>query len=81
MNSTIFKLDWNDVSKGLVVAVLTGFLLPIAAAIQSPDFNLLTADWHSIVSLAMNGAFVGFVSYITKNFLSDEDGKVFGAIG
>ena len=81
MNSGLFKIDVKDVGKGIVVAALTGFLLPVAAAIQSPGFNLLTADWNQIVTLAVNGALVGFVSYIIKNFLSDEQGKVLGKIG
>jgi len=79
--SSMFTLNWSDITKGLVIAVLGGFFLPIAAIIQTPGFDLFTADFRVIGALAINGAIVSFVGYIVKNFLSTEDGKVFGKIG
>ena len=81
MNSSLFQLNLSDFQKGLVVALASGFLLPVAAAIQTPDFNILTVNWNAIFQLALNGAIVGFTSYIGKNFFSTADGKVFGRIG
>lgn len=81
MNTKLFSIDVKDVSKALVMAVLSGAVLPVSAIIQTPGFDFATADWNSILTLALNGAVVGFVSYLTKNFFSDESGKVFGRIG
>mgnify|MGYP001579596841 CR=1 FL=1 len=81
MNSTMFRLNLSDVSKGLVMAIITGFMLPVAAAFQTPGFDIFQANWSEIVNLAINGAVIGFTGYIVKNFLSDEDGKVLGSIG
>ena len=63
------------------MAVLAGFALPIAAAFQTPGFDLFNANWGEIINLAINGAVIGFITYITKNFFSDREGKVLGSIG
>lgn len=76
-----FQLNIKDISKGLILAALTGFLLPISAIIQTSGFSLATANWSQILLLALNGAVVGFVGYIIKALGSDESGKVFGRIG
>lgn len=81
MNSGIFRINLSDVQKGLVMAVLAGFALPIAAAFQTPGFDLFNANWGEIINLAINGAVIGFITYMTKNFFSDREGKVLGSIG
>ena len=81
MNSSFFKLDGKDLAKGLVMAVIGGFLLPIMAAFQSPDFSIFTADWSALLRLAENGAVLGIGSYLIKNFFSTPDGKVLGVVG
>lgn len=81
MKSEMFKLDFKDVSKALVMAVIGGCALPILAAIQTPGFDIFTADWHSILNLALNGGIAAFVSYLFKEFFSNSQGQVFGKIG
>ena len=80
MNSQLFKIDWSDVKKGIITALFTGVALPVSAIIQSPGFDFLKADWHAIGIVALNGAIAGFVGYIFKNFLTDQNGRVFGKI-
>lgn len=79
--SGFFQINVQDLAKGLVMAVLSGVLLPLAAIVQTPDFSIATINWHQVVILAVNGAIVGFVGYLVKAFSSDESGKVFGKIG
>lgn len=81
MNSSFFKLNGKDLAKGAVMALIGGFVLPILAAFQNPDFSIFTADWSVLLRLAENGAVIGFSSYIIKNLFSTEDGKVLGVIG
>ena len=76
----MFNLDLGDVGRGLVMAVLGGFALPILAAIQTPDFSFTTTNWEGVLILALNGAIAAFASYLFKNFFSDSEGKVFGKI-
>lgn len=80
MNSTLFRLKSNDFVKGAFIAVLTGFFVPFVLIVQEPVFSLATADWPAILNLGLNSAFAGFVSYLAKNFLSDENGKILGKI-
>ena len=79
--SKLFSIDLKDIKKALVMGVLAGAAFPVIAAIQTPGFSIFTANWEAIATLAINGAAVGFVSYIVKNFFSDETGAVFGKIG
>lgn len=81
MPSGMFKINLSDVQKAIVMAALTGAALPIAAAVQTPGFSVFTANWAAILSLAINGALIGFVGYLVKNFFSDSTGAVFGRIG
>jgi len=81
MNTDLFSINGKDVARGLVVAMLTGIALPTLAILQTPGFDVMAADWHQVLVVALNGAVAGFVSYLVKNFLSDSQGKVLGKIG
>ena len=63
------------------MAVLAGFALPIAAAFQTPGFDLFNANWGEIINLAINGAVIGFITYMTKNFFSNSQGEVVTPLG
>lgn len=78
--SDIFRLNWRDVGRALVMAVIGGFVTPFLIAAQTPGFDVLTADWSALLSLAINGAVIAAGTYLTKNLLSDSDGKVLGSI-
>ena len=80
-NSNFLNLNWGDLGKGLVMAVLGGFILPVLAAIQTPGFSFLTTNWDQILVLAINGALAAFASYVLKNAFSTSDGKFLGKIG
>jgi hypothetical protein len=80
-NTKMYSIDIKDVSKALVMAVLSGAGMPILAIVQTPGFDITTANWHQIGVLAVNGAVLGFFTYIIKNFFSDENNKIFGKIG
>jgi hypothetical protein len=77
MNSELFRLDIKDFVKGAIVAVVTAIIAYLGEAVKLPGFNLLTFDWHSVISLAISA----FGAYLIKNFMSDSDGKVLGRIG
>ena len=79
--SNIYSINLKDLSKGLVIAILGGFILPLLAAVQTPGFDILTANWSVILSLGVNGGFAAFSGYILKQFFSDKNGLVFGKIG
>lgn len=81
MKNGIFSLVGSDWAKAFVMAVFTGALLPISIATQTPGFSFATANWNQVLVVAINGAIVGAVAYLAKNFLSDKDGAVFGKIG
>lgn len=75
------RLNSGDFLRGLAMAILSGILLPLSAAIQTPGFSIATVNWHAVVVLAINGAIIGFVGYIIKNLATNDEGKVLGALG
>lgn len=79
--SDLFKLNSSDFLRGLVMAVLGGFMLPVLAAIQTPDFSIMTVAWSQVFVLAANGAVASFGAYLLKNLFSDSQGKFGGVIG
>lgn len=81
MNTSKFaNLSLDDIKRGLITAVLSGLTLPLLAVFQTPGFDVFAADWHAISVLAVNGAVAGFMAYISKNFLTAENGLLFGKI-
>lgn len=81
INSEFLRLDTKDIAKGLVSAVLAGFLLPIVVALQTPDFSIFHADWAGLLNVALKGAETGFATYLLKNLFSNSEGKFLGKIG
>jgi len=75
--SDLFNLNWSDVAKGLVVAVFAAVITYLAALVQVPGFDLTTINWQGVLSVAV----IAGISYLGKNFVSDSNGKVLGAIG
>lgn len=80
-SSGMFRLNLSDFQKALVMAVFVGILMPVAAVVQAPGFDVLHANWLAIGDIALTGAVTGFIGYLAKNFLSDSAGAVFGKIG
>jgi len=78
--SKLGTLNWNDLKRGLITAVLAGFTLPLLAAIQTPGFDVFSANWSAIFTLAVNGASAGFVAYLVKNLGTSSEGKFLGKI-
>lgn len=78
--SNLFRLNLTDLGRALAMAVIGGFITPFIIAMQSPDFDVLSANWNELLSLAINGAVIAAVTYLSKNFLSDKEGKLGGVL-
>lgn len=78
--SKLFTLNYSDVAKGLVVAILVALLGAIQNALNGHGLDVATYDWGNILDVAWKAG----VAYLGKNYLSDPEGKVvtpFGRIG
>ncbi|WP_395051131.1 hypothetical protein [Flavobacterium sp.] len=61
--SNFLSLNWQDLGKGLVMAILT----PVVVIVQqSVSTGSLTFDWKSIGIAAVAGGF----AYLVKNFFT-----------
>lgn len=74
--SKLFKLNLKDFGKGLVVAVIAALLGALQQALETQGLNLASFDWAEILNVVE----AAFLAYITKNLLSDSEGKVLGKI-
>lgn len=74
--SNMFRLNALDFIKGFVVAVLAAVITALAAAMNIPGFDFVTFDWSSLLSVGVSAG----IGYLSKNFLSDEEGRFGGAL-
>jgi hypothetical protein len=70
MPSGIFRLNSNDLIKGVVMAVIGA----VVTYLSSPTVDLASVDWGYVVKTALIVA----ISYLAKNFVTDSEGKVVG---
>ena len=70
--SNILNLNWKDFVKGALLAVAAAVLVVVQGALTSNA----PIDWNMVLKVA-EGA---FVSYIVKNYFTDESGKLMGKL-
>lgn len=70
MKSDFFSLNWRDLGKGLVVAVITAVLTYAWTAYEAG--GLTSIDWKVVGSTAIISA----LSYLMKNLITNSDGEV-----
>lgn len=74
--SELFKVKARDFLKGIVVFVLTAVFTKFASEMNLPGFDFVSYDWHALWTVATTA----FFSYMTKQFFTAENGKLFGKI-
>jgi hypothetical protein len=79
-NSELFKLKLQDFGRGAISALFAGFLLSVVSVVQQSGFDAFGTDWGQVLNVALSAAVSAFVGYLSKNFLSDSDGKFLGRI-
>ena len=72
--SNFLSLNWLDIAKGLVMAVLTPIVTVIGQSIEAGNF---TYDWKTIGLSAAAGGF----AYLVKNFFTSNKPEVQGILG
>ncbi len=72
--SAFFKLDKNDLIKGLYVAVIVGVLGVLQQLTQDHGLDFASYDWMGIADVAWKSA----VAYLGKNLLTDSSGMPLG---
>ena len=77
MNSHLFRLNLNDILRGLIVAILAAVFTQLGAAFNAPGFDIAMFDWTETFRIAVAAA----IGYLGKNFLSDKEGRILGKIG
>lgn len=72
MNSPFLKLNFNDLIKGVIVAILSAFLTAILQILESNSLP----TWEQLKSIGIVSLIAG-ASYLIKNLLSNTNGEVF----
>lgn len=81
MNSEMFKLKLMDVARGAITAVLAALFVTLAGVFNTAGFDVFSANWGEILGSALNASLAAGGAYLTKNFFTDSEGKMFGKIG
>lgn len=71
MNSELFRLNWQDALKGLVVAALTTALSALLKIVEIGTLPTL-GDLQSIGVIAITAG----LSYLLKNMLTNSNGQI-----
>ncbi len=74
--SAIFRLNWRDLIKGIVVAVLTAVFASLEAIIRDKGLGLSLSDLMTIGSVSV----LALLGYLSKNLITNKEGKVAGII-
>ena len=61
-----YSLNWQDLAKGLLIAILTPVIVIIQQSIQAGS---LTFNWQQLGMAAVGG----LIAYLTKNFFTAPD--------
>ena len=77
--SQLYRLGKSEVVSGLLTAIFAAVIISLAGVVSQPDFNIFEAPWGSILQRSLNAAFVTFVAFLSKSFLSDKNDKLFGS--
>lgn len=77
MKSEIFKLNYKDFVKGLALAVIAVVIGALQQGLTAHGFDFASYDWSGILKLSVEAG----LSYLVKNYFSNEQGQVFGRIG
>lgn len=77
MNSSLLHLNFRDLGKGLVLAVLVAVLEVGLQLLKDKGFDLSAQDLAAVLDLSLKVA----GAYLLKNLLSDKEGKFLGKVG
>ncbi len=70
MNSNFLSLNWLDLLKGSLVAIIGAILTAVYQAIQSGAFSFTWVFWQPIVLAGVGAG----LAYLIKNFFSNSSG-------
>lgn len=72
--SDLFKLNWNDLLKGFIVAVVTAILAGVYQIVQTGA--LPTMEQLKIVGIT---ALTAGIAYLLKNVFTNSNGNILGS--
>lgn len=76
MNTGLFKLGWKDLVKGAFVSIVFSILMYLKSAIDADTLALSLDTLKMIFNLSIST----LISYLVKQLLTDENGKLGGKI-
>lgn len=74
--SDLLKLNWKDVLKAVVLAVICAVLLAVYNLLNTCGFSCTSDQWLDVAKIALTSG----LGYLVKNFLTDSEGKFMGKI-
>lgn len=72
MKSNFLNLNWKDIAKGFVVAVVMAILTGVYTGIQANQFPVTWNDWRIILIASLGAG----IAYLLKNLVSNSGGEI-----
>lgn len=76
MKSILFSINGRDLFKGLVIVLLGAVFGAFQQMLTEHGLEFSAYNWDQIIQVAFTAGF----AYLSKNFISDENDKVLGAL-
>ena len=74
--SGFLKINFKDLANGVTIVVLGVIFGSLQQALETKGLNVMEYDWAGIITLSVEAAML----YLSKKFLTTEDGKLLGRI-
>ena len=71
--STFLTLGKSDFVKGAIVAVIGAVFGAVYSILKNSGFDVFSIDWSLTLQASINAAITAFVTYLSKNLLTDND--------
>ena len=74
----LLKTDWATVGDALLTGVVMAVLAALYGVVTTTGFDVLTADWGTILGQMLNIGFISAITILAKDLLSTNNGSLLG---
>lgn len=79
--NTLFTVNWLSLVESIATAIFTAILVALGAVVMAPNFDLFAVNWIVVGHTMLNVAVVTACGVLLRNFVTDQNGKMFGRFG
>jgi len=78
MYSKLYTVNVKDFIKGVTMAILVAVVTFLYSLVTQAGFDLFATEWQTVFNQMTQVSFITFISYLFKNYISDDSGMPLG---